>query len=155
VGSGDEEEDDEDETTLPKSILKTSPSTRRKSVVVSAPGVSDKITDPWYYKTQAKADKKVLGREWLVSPREKKEQRAALKRGKERRKRWSEHGLSSTGSGTVTTGTSEQPTFQPVSEKDSRSTDISQTAPESSTSGKSGKSRTVDVERRAFVSRRK
>jgi hypothetical protein len=143
VASEDDEDDEEDETTMPKSILKTSPSTRRKSVVVEAPGVSDQQTDPWYYKTQAKADKKVLKREWLVSPGEKKEQREALKRAKERKKRWSEHGVSSTGSGTVTTGTSEQPISQPVSEKDSRSTDISRTAPASSTSVKSGKGRSV------------
>lgn len=148
VARADQEDDDDDQPPMPTSILKTGPSTRRKSVVMIAPDFSAPETDPGYYKAQAKADKQILKKKWFVSGSEAREQEAALARVKDRKKRWSAHEAASTGSGTMSSGTA-RPDPQPTgSEKDSRTT----TTIARTTSGKSGKS--VDLPRRAFVKRK-
>lgn len=105
----DDDDDDNDQPTMPPSILKTKtgPSTRRKSVVMIAPGFSASETDPGYYKAQAKADKQILKKKWFVSGSEAREQEAALARVKNRKKRWSAHEAASIGSETMSTGTAQ------------------------------------------------
>jgi len=145
----DDDDDDNDQPTMPPSILKTKtgPSTRRKSVVMIAPGFSAPETDPRYYRAQAKADKQILEK-WFVSKSEAKEQANALARVKDRKKRWSAHEAASTGSGTMSSGTA-RPDPQPIgSETGSQTT----TTVAETTSGKSGKS--LDLPRRAFVKRK-
>lgn len=124
VTSAEDDDDvDNDQPTMPPSILKTKtgPSTRRKSVVMIAPGFSAPETDPGYYKAQAKADKQILEK-WFVSKSEAEEQADALARVKDRKKRWSAHEVASTGSGTMSSGTAQPIPPLTGSETDSRTT---------------------------------